>query len=144
VRVSGGVTGSFRGSIYPDNMNLKGRLKDGDYDLYLGFHKPGKPEQSDLEVRTNGFRAVLVVNANGSVPVISNLASKQTSAAVHVHNGYNHWTAANPMSEGCLILHPADWPGFIKLFFAAFPAIADWTAGGGRLGKKIGRVSVRE
>ena len=142
VTVSGGLAGSFRGSIYPDNMDIKGRLKDGAYDLYLGFHKPGTPKLEDLVVRTNGFRAVLVVNANAAVPVTSNSALKRTSDGIHVHNGYNTWTAAVPMSEGCLILAPGDWPGFLKLFLTAYPSLADWTAGGGRLGKKIGSVSV--
>ncbi len=142
VTVSGGVAGSFKGSIYPDDMTVKGRLKDGSHDLYLGFHKPGVPKAEDLVVRTNGFRAVLVVNANRSVPVSSNLSSKQTSDGIHIHNGYNTWTPDVAMSEGCLILAPSDWPGFIKLFLDAFPDIADWTAGGGRLGKRIGSVSV--
>jgi hypothetical protein len=144
VKVAGGLSGAFKGSIYPDNMNVKGHLRDGTYDLYLGFHKPGTPAQKDLCVRTNGFRAVLVVNANKPVPVISNSPTKKTSEAIHVHNGYNHWTPAAPMSEGCLILHPNDWPRFIKLFLDAFPSVEDWTAGGGRLGKKIGQVIVRK
>jgi hypothetical protein len=143
VMVSGGLSGNFKGSIYPDNMNIKGRIKDGDYDIYLGFHKPGTPKAEDLVVRINGFRAVLVVNANRPVPVLSNLPSKQTSDGIHIHNGYNTWTPAIPMSEGCLILAPADWPAFIKLFLHAFPNLADWTAGGGRVGKQIGKVSVR-
>ena len=142
VTVSGGVTGSFKGSIYPDNMNVKGRIQDGSYDIYLGFHKPGTPKAEDLVVRTNGFRAVLIVNANNSVPVISNLATKTTSSAIHIHNGYNTWVASTPMSEGCLILHPADWSAFIKLFLTAYPNIADWTSAGERLGKKIGTVNV--
>jgi hypothetical protein len=142
VAVSGGLTGNFRGSIYPDNMNVKGRLNDGTYDIYLGFHKPGVPQSSDLVVRTNGFRAVLVVNANNSVPVTSNLASKTTSTAIHIHNGYNSWVASTPMSEGCLILHPSDWPAFIKLFLDKFPNIQDWKSSGDRLGKKIGSVTV--
>jgi hypothetical protein len=144
VTVSGGLSGIFKGSIYPDNLNIKGRLKDGSYDLYLGFHKPGTPTPDDLVVRTNGFRAVLVVNANRPVPVTSNDPAKQTSEAIHVHNGYHSWTAAHPMSEGCLILAPGDWPRFIKLFLDAFPSLADWTAGGGRLGRKIGVVTVRQ
>jgi hypothetical protein len=143
VTVSGGLSGTFQGSIYPDNMNVKGRIKDGEYDLYLGFHKPGTPKAEDLVVRANGFRAVLVVNANLPVPVTSNAASKKTSDGVHIHNGYHTWTAAHPMSEGCLILAPTDWPAFIKLFLGAYPSLEDWTAGGGRLGKKIGKVVVK-
>jgi hypothetical protein len=143
VLVAGGVTGSFRGSIYPDNLNVKGRLKDGEYDIYLGFHKPGVPKAEDLAARTNGMRAALIVNANGPVPVVSNAATKVTSEAIHIHNGYNTWKAEQPMSEGCLILAPGDWPKFIKLFLDAYPDLADWTAGGGRLGKKIGKVIVQ-
>ncbi len=142
VSVTGGVTGTLRGSIYPDNMDIKGRIKDGNYDIYLGFHKPGVPKSTDLVVRTNGFRAVLIVNANNSVPVISNVATKTTSTAIHIHNGYNGWVAGTPMSEGCLILHPADWSGFLTLFLNKFPNIADWTSGGERLGKKIGSLTV--
>jgi hypothetical protein len=142
VTVSGGLSGAFKASIYPDNMDIKGRIKDGTYDIYLGFHKPGTPKQEDLVVRINNFRAVLVVNANGSVPVISNNPGKITSAGIHIHNGYNHWTAAVPMSEGCLILHPADWPNFIKLFLDAFPKLEDWSTDGTRLGKKIGTLRV--
>jgi hypothetical protein len=142
VSVTGGLSGKFKGSIYPDNMNIKGRLKDGSYEIYLGFHKQGTPAPGDLVVRTNGFRAVLIVNANRAVPVISNSASKTTSDYIHIHNGYHSWTDAHPMSEGCLILAPDDWPGFIQLFLGAYPNLADWTAGGGRLGKKIGTVSV--
>ncbi|MGL4551090.1 MAG: peptidoglycan-binding domain-containing protein [Gemmataceae bacterium] len=142
VTVSGGVSGTFRGSIYPDDMNVKGRLVDGTYDIYLGFHKPGDPKAADLVVRTNGFRAVLVVNANNNVPVASNLATKTTSNGIHIHNGYNTWNASAAMSEGCLILHPADWSEFLTLFLKAYPDLADWVAGGGRLGKKIGTVTV--
>ena len=58
VTVSGGLRGRFKGSIYPDNMNVSGRLLDGTYDVYLGFHKAGHPKEHDLKVRTNGFRAV--------------------------------------------------------------------------------------
>ena len=142
VTVSGGVAGSFKGSIYPDNMNVKGRLKDGTYDIYLGFHKDGSPKQEDLVVRTNGCRACLVVNNNGTVPVISNEPTKQTSSYIHVHNGYNTWVASTPMSEGCPLIHPADWPGFIKLFINAYPNIGDWVTGAVRVGKKVGTVTV--
>src|SRR5207249_3145567 len=39
VAVVGGQTWSFRGSVYPDDLAVKGRLKDGSYNLYLGFHR---------------------------------------------------------------------------------------------------------
>ena len=142
VTVSGGSNGTFHGSIYPDNMNVKGRLKDGTYDIYLGFHHSGTPTPADLVPRTNGFRAVLIVNANGTVPVVSNNPAKMTSSEIHIHNGYYTWKPEVPMSEGCLILAPDDWKPFITLFLNAFPDLADWTAGGGRLGKKVGVVTV--
>ena len=123
-------------------MNVKGRIKDGTYDIYLGFHHAGTPTEKDLVVRTNQFRAVLIVNANNSVPVISNSPTKVTASGIHIHNGYNHWVASTPMSEGCLILAPNDWAGFITLFLKGYPSLADWTAGGGRLGKKIGTLKV--
>jgi peptidoglycan hydrolase-like protein with peptidoglycan-binding domain len=138
----GGLSGSFRGSIYPDNMNVKGRIKDGTYDIWLGFHKDGSPKQEDLVVKTNGCRAALVVNNNGTVPVISNSPTKQTASYIHVHNGFNTWVASTPMSEGCQILHPADWAAFIKLFINAFPNIGDWVTGTSRVGKKIGSLVV--
>ncbi len=143
VTVSGGLAGTFHGSIYPDNMNVKGRLRDGTYDIYLGFHHDGTPTPADLVPRTNNFRAVLIVNANGTVPVVSNDPSKTTSSCIHIHNGYYTWNPAVPMSEGCLILAPDDWTAFITLFLNAYPNLADWTAGGGRLGKKIGVVTVK-
>ena len=43
VTVTGPRTGSFRGSIYPDDLSQRGRLKDGTYDLYIGFHKRAGP-----------------------------------------------------------------------------------------------------
>ena len=138
----GGLSGNFKGSIFPDNMNVKGRIRDGTYDISLGFHKDGSPKQEDLVVKTNGCRAALVVNNNGTVPVISNSSTKQTSTYIHIHNGYNTWVAATPMSEGCLILHPADWPAFIKLFITAYPSITDWVTGTSRIGKKVGTVNV--
>ena len=140
--VSGGLTGSFRCSIYPDNMNVKGHLTDGSYPIYLGFHKAGTPQSADLVVRTNGFRAVLVVNANNSVSVKSNLSSKTTATHIHIHNGYNTWNASTPMSEGCVILHPADWSNFIKLFLDKFTNIDDWKSTGDRVGKKIGELTI--
>ena len=59
--VSGQVSGQFRLSIFPDDMNVKGRTKDGIYPIFLGFHTPKRPTASDLEVRTNGFRPVIVI-----------------------------------------------------------------------------------
>lgn len=143
VTVSGGLRGYFKGSIYPDNMNVKGRLLDGTYDVYLGFHKAGHPKEHDLKVRTNGFRAVLVVNAGQTVRVSSLSRHKHTSDGIHIHNGYHHWHAAHPMSEGCLTIAPRDWNPFLSMFLNAFPTISDWTSGSSRIGRRIGTVTVR-
>jgi hypothetical protein len=47
------------------------------------------------------------------------------------------------MSEGCLILHPADWSKFISLFINAFPKVSDWSINGSRVGRQIGTVTVQ-
>jgi hypothetical protein len=143
VTVSGGLNGRFSGSIYPDNMNIKGRLLNGTYDVFLGFHKPGQPKTGDLKVRTNGFRAVLVVNAGRSLRVNSLSPHKHTSDGIHIHNGYNHWHVSHPMSEGCLIIAPKDWSSFISMFLNAFPNISEWASGSSRIGRWIGKVTVR-
>jgi hypothetical protein len=135
--------GHFRGSVYPDNLNVKGRLLNGTYKIFLGFHQAGVPTDHDLEVRTNHFRAVLVINRGNSVRVESNNPTKTTSKGIHIHNGYNHWTTAKPMSEGCLILHPADWSHFISMFLKAYPQLTDWSTNGSRVGRQIGTVTVR-
>lgn len=140
VTVSGPKSGTFRGSIYPDDMSIKGRIKDGTYNIAIGFHKrSGIPTQADLVARTQGFRAALIVNDDASVPVISDNPSKTTSSTIHIHNGFN----TSSGSEGCLTLHPADWPKFIKLFLDTFPDLADWKSRGTYLGKKIGVVVVQ-
>jgi hypothetical protein len=143
VTLSGGLIGTFRGSIYPDNMNEHGRLLDGLHDLYLGFSETGTASIRDLACRVHGFRAVLVINANRQVPVHSNSPARQTSELVHIHNGSNTWTAEVPMSKGSLLLAPTDWQPFMQLFLNAFPHLEDWTAAGGHLGRKIGTVAIR-
>ena len=58
VTISGGRTGVFRGSIFPDDMWVKGHLKDGSYPLHIGFHKGGgaaKQKAKDLVVKTREF-----------------------------------------------------------------------------------------
>jgi hypothetical protein len=142
VTVSGGRSGTFRASIYPDDMFGHGRIKDGTYDLYLGFHKrSGKSSDltdDDLEVRINGLRAALVVNRDHSVPVISDNPAKVTGSSIHVHNGYK----GERGSEGCLVLHPSDWKGFIELFLDAYPHISDWVTATSWVGKKLGGLTV--
>ncbi len=136
-----GASGTFRGSIYPDDMSVKGRIKDGIYDLYIGFHKREghTPGAADLVVRTQGFRAALIVNADASVPVISNNAAKTTSQAIHVHNGFT----SKRFSDGCPTLHPSDWSAFIEIFLKAYPNLSDWTAKSTYVGKKIGVLEVK-
>jgi hypothetical protein len=143
VTVSGVKSGKFRGSIFPDNMAVKGRAKDGKYDLYLGFHSRDNgnavAKASDLVVRTEGFRATLIVNNDKAVPVSSNNAAKKTSTTVHVHNGFR----GKRYSDGCPTIHPDDWAGFIKLFLDAYPEFASWTATNRYVGKKIGLLEVK-
>jgi hypothetical protein len=136
--VSGPVHGTFRLSIFPDDMNVKGRIADGTYPIFLGFHDPKKPGPSDLVVRTNGFRAVIVFNANLSVPVKSNNAQKTSATEIHIHNGWYGWKAGMPMSEGCLLVHPDDWTRFITLFLKGFPKLEQWSVNSGWVGEAIG------
>jgi len=140
--LSGGMSGTFTGSIYPDDMTVKGRLVDGTYPLHIGFHKGGglaKQGAKDLVVRTQGVRAGLLVNARNSVPVQSDNPNKTTSVGINVHNGFN----GSRSSDGCLTLQPNDWPGFIKLFLDAYPNIQDWHTLGNNTGKKIGTLVIQ-
>lgn len=140
VTVSGPKTGTFRGSIYPDDMSVKGRIKDGTYDLHIGWHKRSRaPNSKDLVARTQGFRAALIVNLDKSVPVISNNPSKTTSSAIHVHNGFN----SKRYSEGCQTLHPQDWAKFIKLFLDQYPTLQQWQATNTYVGVKIGKLVIQ-
>jgi hypothetical protein len=143
VLVTGGLSGRFRGSVYPDNMDVKGRLLNGSYQIFLGFHTQGVPTQDKLNVKINGFRPVLVINRGQPVPVLSNSPIKNHSAGIHIHNGYHHWSTGTPMSEGCLLLHPSDWSRFLGLFLDAFPSLSDWSTKGSRIGRKIGTVTVQ-
>lgn len=139
--LSGGLNGSFRGSIFPDDMTVKGRVIDGTYPLHIGFHKGGgaaKQKAADLVVRTQGIRAGLLVNARNSVSVKSDDSNKTTSVGINVHNGFN----SERGSDGCLTLHPDDWSRFIKLFLDAFPNIDDWHTIGNNTGKKIGSLVI--
>lgn len=142
ITVSGSVNGTFSGSIYPDDMMVKGRIKDGTYPLHIGFHKGGgaaKQDAKNLVVKTEGIRAGLLVNARNSVPVISMNSSKTTSVGINIHNGFN----SSRGSDGCLTIMPGDWSRFISLFLNAFPKIEDWHAVGTNTGKKIGEVIVK-
>lgn len=141
VTVTGPKSGTFRGSIYPDDLSERGRLKDGTYDLNLGFHKRQghTPSAGDLTVRDNGFRAALVVNLDRPVPVHSDKPGKVTSDFIHVHNGFN----SQRFSDGCPTLHPLDWPKFIRLFLDTYPDLGDWAATSTYVGRKVGSLEVR-
>ncbi len=142
VSLVGPQQGIFRGSIYPDDMNVKGRIKDGTYDLSLTLHhKNGTPTAADLQVKTSGDRRpALTVNNDGTVPVISNSPAKTTSSCIHVHNGFN----SERGSEGCLTLQPSDWARFITNFLELYPDLSDWYAGNGSWrGRRIGSLIVR-
>ena len=138
----GGMSGSFKGSIYPDDMTVKGRLVDGTYPLHIGFHKGGgkaKQKVTDLVVRTQGIRAGLLINARNSVSVESNNASKKTSVGVNVHNGFN----SKRYSDGCVTIQPSDWSKFIQTFLDGYTNINDWHTVSNNTGKKIGSIIIK-
>lgn len=141
--LSGGLVGTFSGSVWPDDMTVKGRVIDGTYPLHIGFHKGGgaaKQGADKLVVATSGIRPGLLVNARASVPVQSDNPDKTTSVGINVHNGYS---ATDRESDGCLTLLPADWSRFITLFLDAFPNIDDWHAKGTNTGKKVGSLVIQ-
>ena len=144
VEIQGAGGGTYRGSIYPDDMNVKGRIKDGTYSLHIGFHKRNSkvPTTADLIVKNNSseLRPALIVQRDGTVPVISHNASKTTSSLIHVHNGFN----SSRGSDGCLTLRPSDWPGFIQTFLDMYPNLQDWYPGPGQyIGLAAGSLEVR-
>lgn len=135
---------TFRGSIYPDDMNVKGRIKDGKYPLHIGFHKRHGlvPTIADLVVKNSSanLRPALIVNRDNAVPVISKNVNKTTSTTIHVHNGFN--TARG--SDGCLTLKPGDWPGFIQIFLDMYPNLNQWYLGPGQyVGMEAGTLDVQ-
>ncbi len=138
----GGTSGTFRGSIWPDDMTVKGRVIDGTYPLHIGFHKGGnaaKQGSEKLVVETQGIRPGLLVNMRKAIRVQSDNPGKTTSSGINVHNGFvnRRW------SDGCFTIHPTDWPRFIQIFLSGFPNIDDWHAMYANTGKKIGQVIVR-
>ena len=141
--LSGGLTGTFRGSIWPNDMTKKGHLVDGEYPIHIGFHKGGgkaKQGADNLVHKTKGIRAALLVNARNGVSVHSDLSSKTTSYGVNIHNGLS---AAKRSSDGCPNLPPDDWKRFIQLFLDAYPNIKDWHTVGTNTGKKVGTLIVK-
>ncbi len=134
------LVGTFTGSIWPDDLKTRGKLKDGRYDLYLGLHRRSKdgkaltPSKADLTVKSQGWlRPALIVNADGPVPVDSLKPDKKTSTYIHVHNGYRE----RRWSEGCLTLTPDDWSRFITIFLDRYRDLADWHAEGKYYGRKV-------
>jgi hypothetical protein len=136
---------TFTGSIFPDDLTTRGRVKDGRYDLYLGLHRRSKdgkaltPSKNDLVIKSQGWlRPALIVNADGPVPVDSLKPGKTTSTYIHVHNGYRERRS----SEGCLTLTPGDWPRFIAIFLDRYKNLADWHAGDKYYGRKVAILEV--
>jgi hypothetical protein len=141
------LVGTFTGSIFPDDMKTRGRLKDGRYDLYLGLHRRSKdgkaltPSKDDLVVKSQGWlRPALIVNADAAVPVDSLNPDKKTSTYIHVHNGFRERRS----SEGCLTLTPDDWARFIAIFLDRYTDFADWHQGGKYYGRKIAVLEVTQ
>lgn len=138
--------GTFRGSIFPDDLSKWGRIKDGTYDLYLGLHrrsqdgKPLVPSKADLVVKSKGWlRPAMIVNADGPVPVLSDNPRKKVSRLIHVHNGYN----SKRWSEGCLTIVPAHWSPFISIFLDRYRTLEDWHRDGRYVGRKVAVLEVR-
>lgn len=143
ITLAGPKSGSFRGSIYPDDMYGCGWLKDGTYDLSLTLHRKERtPTPADLVVKTqHECRPALTVNGGGTVAVHSNSPSKTTAAGINVHNGYN----LNRGSKGCLTIQPSDWTRFITIFLDLYPDFSDWYEGNGSWrGKAIGQLVVQK
>ena len=142
--LSGGLTGRFRGSIWPNNMTEKGHLVDGSYPLHLGFHKGGgaaKQTADNLVVKNKGVRAGLLVNMRNAVSVQSDNSSKTSSSGINIHNGLS---ATKRSSDGCLNLPPSDWAKFMQLILDAYPNIKDWHQEYKNTGKKIGTLIVQQ
>jgi hypothetical protein len=138
--------GTFRGSIFPDDLKTRGRVKDGTYDLYLGLHRRSKdgkalvPTPADLVVKSQGWlRPALIVNADAAVPVVSFDPKKTTSRLIHLHNGYR----TKRYSLGCLTIAPDDWERFIAVFLARYRKLEDWHQGGRYIGRKVAVLEVR-
>jgi hypothetical protein len=141
------LVGTFTGSIFPDDLKTRGRLKDGRYDLYLGLHRRSKddkaltPSKDDLVVKSQGWlRPALVVNADAAVPVHCLNPAKTTSTYIHVHNGFRERRS----SDGCLTLTPDDWARFITIFLDRYRDLADWHADGKYYGRRVAVLEVQE
>jgi hypothetical protein len=144
---SGGekVVGTFTGSIFPDDLKTRGRIKDGTYDLYLGLHRRSRdgkaltPSPADLVIKTSGWlRPALIVNADRAVPVLSLNPNKKTSTYIHLHNG----SRSKRWSEGCLTIPPAEWERFITIFLDRYPNLESWHQEGRYYGRRVAVLEV--
>lgn len=133
------------GSIYPDDMNTYGRIQDGYYPLWLGFHgrSGGTPDpKRDFKYKPQGGvpTPVLVVNRNQRVPIISDTPGINTSGNIHIHRGWN----GNRGSAGCLTIQPPNWERVQTMLMDMYPNFSDWSGEGGDafLGRQIGTLSV--
>ena len=144
---NGKQIGSFQGSVFPDDMNTSGKIKDGEYPLHLGFHKRlkdgklQKPTSADLKVKSKGtLRPSLIVNRDQSVPCLSDNPEKKTSKFIHIHNGF----LVKRYSDGCLTITPGKWPAFIRPFLKDHKKLSDWYQNGTYYSKKIGTLVVKK
>jgi hypothetical protein len=142
VSVSGGLSGSFKGSVWPDDMVSHKRILDGVYPVHIGFHqgRGTTPTPAHLVAETRKKpRAALLVNCRKAISATNSKKEKTTAAGVNIHNGWN----SERGSEACLTISPGDWPAFIALFLNAFPSLDEWTRLGDRTGIQIGTVEVK-
>ncbi|MBL8868787.1 MAG: peptidoglycan-binding protein [Planctomycetaceae bacterium] len=129
--------GTFQGSIMPDDMDVKGRIKNGWYRLKLGFHKRnGIPTTEDLVVKNSNadLRPALIVNEDAAVPVQSNDPNKTTSDKIHIHNGFK----TERGSDGCQTIRPSEWSAFISQFLDKYGSLEDWHKNGSYRGRDMG------
>lgn len=142
VLIGGGISGAFKGSVWPDDMTNHKRILDGVYPLHIGFHQGSgtTPALSHLVVETRKTpRAALLMNCRNSIEATNSKKQKLTASGVNIHNGWR----TERGSEACLTIPPGEWSAFISLFLNAYPNLADWTKVGDRTGIKIGTVEVK-
>ena len=142
VTISGGLSGNFHGSVWPDDAIELKRIDDGVYPLHIGFHqgKGTTPKLSHLVVETRKTpRAALLVNCRNAIPAINGKKEKLTASGVNIHNGWENERG----SEACLTISKGEWSAFISLFLNAYPNLSDWTKVGDRTGIKIGTVEIK-
>ncbi len=140
VTISGGITGSFKGSVWPDDMVAHKRIVDGVWPLHIGFHQGANPTLANLVVETRKVpRAALLVNCRNPIKATNSKKDDTTAKGVNIHNGWVNERG----SEACLTIPAGQWSDFITLFLNAYPNFADWTKLGDRTGIKIGTVEVK-